>query len=403
MSKGIPSFQGERLAQARRARGLTGVSLAEIVSAKAASISNYEQGSTKPPSEMVDKLANALNVPNTFFMRPVAKFSEPRFFYRSLHSATKHSRSRAESRFEWLREIAHYFEDFFDLPSVNLPTFDFELPLSYYNITDDMIEKAAIQCRQYWNAGAGPIPNVVRLLEKNGFIVSRIALDATTLDAFSEFDSTGRPFVILGSDKGSCARSRFDAAHELGHCILHRRVERRSVSNIKEQSLLEHQAHRFASAFLLPAKEFTNEVVAPTLDSFAALKERWRVAVAAMIMRSCDLGLLPEHQSEKLWVNLGRRGWKKREPLDDVLEPEQPKLMRQCVDMMLESQFRTRIQIAEDLCLSQNDIEEISGLPSGYLGDGFGEIIRLAQPKTHTPVVTEKSHDPDKEIPFKSF
>jgi Zn-dependent peptidase ImmA (M78 family)/transcriptional regulator with XRE-family HTH domain len=399
MSKGIPSFQGERLTQARKARGLTGVSLSEIAGAKATTISNYEHGTTKPPSEMVEKLACALNVPNTFFHRPMPEFAAPRFFYRSLHSATKHSRNRAESRFQWLTEMAFYFDGFFDFPAVNLPALT--VPNSFYDITDDLIESLATECRSFWNVGDGPVPNMVRLLERNGFIISRISLDTTTLDAFSEYDSTSRPLIILGADKGSCARSRFDAAHELGHRILHKHVDRRSVGNIKEHGLLEHQAHRFASAFLLPSKEFLREVVAPSLDSFAALKERWRVAVAAMIMRSSDLGLLPDNQAERLWMNLARRGWKRKEPLDDSLPPEQPKLLRQCIDMMLESRFRSRSQIVEDLCLPQADIEELAGLPEGYLGEGFGDIIMLPQFKSHPSSTPTQRSDPDKEIPFK--
>ncbi|NTZ43826.1 ImmA/IrrE family metallo-endopeptidase [Altererythrobacter sp. SALINAS58] len=40
------------------------------------------------------------------------------------------------------------------------------------------------------------------------------------VEAFS-FWSGFRPFVFLDSDKTSGARERFDAAHELGHLVLH--------------------------------------------------------------------------------------------------------------------------------------------------------------------------------------
>lgn len=397
MAKGIGSFQGTRLSQVRQARGLSGVNLAGIVSVSPSTISQYEGDDTKPTSEMLDKLAIALNVPKTFFLRPIPNSSPSRFFYRSLHSATKQARTRAESRSEWLREIALHFEAVFDLPPVNVPKFD--VP-DFHEITNEMIESWAGECRKAWNVGDGPVPNMIRLLEKNGFIVGYFCLEADALDALSEWDGSARPFVILGTDKHSCARSRFNAAHELGHCILHSGVERRHIQNVKEHSTLERQAHRFASAFLLPEKEFTNEVVMPSLDSFAAMKERWKVAVAAMVMRSRDLGLLREEQEQRLWVNLARRGWRKKEPLDDSIPLEEPKLIRECIDMMLRSNFRSRAQIAEDLCLYSEDVEELVGLPSGYLTDGFGEIIEMPQFK-NTPSKPEGAQSPSDLIPFK--
>ena len=380
MAKGIPSFSGTRLRQARQARGLSGVNLAALLNTpefavSTSTISQYEHGETKPPAETVERLAKALNVPKPFFLRPPFEYKTPRFFYRSMSSATKMARNRAESRFEWLREIAAYFEEYFDLPEVNLPKFD--LPSSFDLITEDFIDKCAAECRRHWGLKDGPIPNMVRLLEKNGVVVSRFRLEAESLDAFSEVDSDQRPFVILNADKESCARSRFDAAHELAHIIFHHGVEQRHLLSTQEHAKLEAQAHRFAVAFLLPESDFCRELAAPTLESFCALKERWRVSIAAMIVRCKQLGMLGPQHYERLWMNLGRRGWRKCEPLDDQLQIEQPRLIRQCVDMMVDARFKSRQQIAEDLCLFSADIEDLGGLPAGFLNDGFGDIITL--------------------------
>ena len=48
MSVGTPNFVGERLKEAREARGLTGVALADLVGVKRASISQYELGDASP-------------------------------------------------------------------------------------------------------------------------------------------------------------------------------------------------------------------------------------------------------------------------------------------------------------------------------------------------------------------
>jgi Zn-dependent peptidase ImmA (M78 family) len=375
VAKGIPSFHQARLTQAREARGLTGVNLANIVGVSASTISQYEHGASKPTAEMLDKLAAALNVPKLFFLRALDQRAATRFFYRSMSAATKSARARAEARFSWLTEIVTYFESYFDFPSVSLPVLD--VPPAFRQITDEMIDNYASHCRKHWGLREGPVPSMVRLLEKNGFVVSRCRLDAETLDAFSESDSTSRPFVILGMEKQSCVRSRFDAAHELAHSVMHCGVEQRSLLTAQDHALLEQQAHRFAAAFLLPEEDFAKDLVAPTLESFSALKERWKVSMAAMIMRCSQLGIVSEQQQERLWMNLGRRGWRKWEPWDDRLPVEQPKLLRQCMDMMLGKNFKTRAQIADELCLPVRDVEELAGLPEGYLSEGFGEIIPL--------------------------
>ena len=54
------------------------------------------------------------------------------------------------------------------------------------------------------------------------------------------------PVVVLGTDKNDRARSRFDGAHELGHLVVHGD----QIWGVKE---VEHQAHAFAAAFLMPA------------------------------------------------------------------------------------------------------------------------------------------------------
>ncbi len=92
---------------------------------------------------------------------------------------------------------------------------------------------------------------------------------------------------MLGSDKDSAARSRFDAAHELAHLILHNSVTKLGPPLHK---LLEEQANRFAGAFLLPVDGFTNDIGALlTLNSLWVLKRKWRVSIAAMIHRCAEI------------------------------------------------------------------------------------------------------------------
>src|SRR5262245_45474649 len=121
MPGGVPVFRGARLVQAREARGISAVALSELVGLSAATISQYEHGRQKPPLDVLEKLAAQLNLPVSFFLRPLPEATDVKIFYRSMSAATKSARMRAERRFEWLKEVVDYLESFFEVPLLNLP------------------------------------------------------------------------------------------------------------------------------------------------------------------------------------------------------------------------------------------------------------------------------------------
>jgi Zn-dependent peptidase ImmA (M78 family) len=248
-----------------------------------------------------------------------------------------------------------------------------------------MIEDAAMAARRFWKMQDGPISNVVWLLENRGCIVSRFELHAATLDAFSTIDPVSeRPYIILSADKGSAARSRFDVAHELGHLLLHKRVSQSLFNQHEKFKLIENQAHRFASAFLLPAATFSDEFYSHTLDSLRSLKERWRVSIGAMIKRAGQLDLISEDAERRLWVNMGRRNWRTKEPLDDVLEPEKPRLLKRCIEVLVEKGLMSSQDLPLMLGISAGDIENLAALDAGYLAKAQARVA-LASDEPREP------------------
>lgn len=367
MTVGMTGFVAGRLRQAREARGLTLVALADLVGVSSAAISQYEKGQHTPRPETFDLLSKRLNLPPSYFLKPetIAPVEQHRLFYRSMSSATKQARLRAGRRLEWFKEVVSYFETFFDFPEPNVP--DLGLPDDFRGLTRATIESAAEQVRAHWRLGGEPIADVIRTLEANGIYVSRGAMGAETLDAFSEFDGP-RPYVFLNSDKDVLVRSRFDCAHELGHLVLHRNVKQKDLNRATDFKVIEGQAHHFAGAFLFPANSFQREIWGLSLDSFRSLKPTWKVSIAAMISRAAQLEMLDEESAKRLWINLGRRGWRQREPLDD-LPSEQPKLMAKAADGLIKNRIKTREQIVDDLALPQSDIEELLGSEPEFFRD----------------------------------
>jgi Zn-dependent peptidase ImmA (M78 family)/transcriptional regulator with XRE-family HTH domain len=372
MTVGTAGFINARLRQAREARALTLVALGDLIGVSSAAISQYEKGDHSPRPEQLEKLAEKLNLPVSFFLKPnpVCRASA-QIFYRSMSAATKQARTRAERRYEWLVEIVNYLEDFFEFPQPNIP--NLPVPKDFRELDARMIESLAEQTRDEWNLGRGPIADVIRTIEANGVIVAASPTGSEHLDAFSEVDGSGRPFVFLGTDKGIKVRSRFDAAHELGHLILHRHIDKKALNRTGDFKQIEDQAHAFAGAFLMPGMTFSGELWAPTLDGFRALKSRWNVSIAAMIYRCRSLRMISDSEEKRLWINLNRRGWRQHEPLDD-LPMERPVTVRKCVTTLVDEGIKTKDQILADLRLSPKDIEELAGLEIGYLSGGAYEV-----------------------------
>jgi Zn-dependent peptidase ImmA (M78 family) len=253
-----------------------------------------------------------------------------------------------------------------------VPSFD--LPDDFRQFNSMLIESMAEQTRDTWRLSRGPIPDVIRTLEAHGVLIALSSMGSEHLDAFSEYNADGRALICLGIDKEIMVRRRFDAAHELGHLILHRKVDRKTLNRAADFRTIEMQANLFANAFLLPAKSFADELFTPSLDGFRALKGRWKVSIAAMIHRSQSLNLVTDEQAKRLWINLNRRDWRKFEPLDDIA-PERPLMIAKCFSTLVTEGIKSKDQIVMDLRLAARDIEELGALPNGYLsGDADAAV-----------------------------
>ncbi len=383
MPIGTEGFIGSRLTEAREARGLSLTSLVELLegAVTVAAISQYEKETSSPRIEIAELLANKLDCQLSFFFKKTNSQNQDTLYWRSFASATKTARTRAKRRFIWLKEITAYLKNYLEFPDVNLPSPEDigvpKNPLELLNLSswENQVENIVDRCREFWKLGDSPINNFISLLEKNGVIVSRASIYSEKLDAFSQFSSTDQtPYVFLSLDKNSAVRSRLDAAHELGHLILHRNISEEAISSKETLSILENQAFYFGAALLLPKKTFSEDFRYPTLDSFLYLKRKWHVSIGAMIKRAKGLNLIRDDQAKNLWMNHARRGWKKMEPLDESLQPEYPKLLKQGFEILIKEGIKTSEQIIQEITLPQKDIEELAGLPSGYFSENHHSI-----------------------------
>lgn len=365
MRAGVNGFQPERLQQARLSRGLTQTALAAMVGRSSGTVSKWEKGEQSPELEALESLSSRLSIPSSWFLKLVPDYGDDVCFFRSNASITKEAQTISLIRLKWLNEISLHLQKWIDWPVVDVPS----LPnVDHRTISDAEIESAALICRERWGLGLGPISDVLLVLENAGVICVREELGFAKMDGASKwFQTDGRPYVFLAADKANGCRSRFDAAHELGHLVLHRNVS--DLEFAKRYPEIERQAHLFAGAFLLPAESFAAEVGTPSLDTFLALKTRWRVSVGAMIMRCLGLGIIDSDYATRLWKNYSARGWRRGEPRDELIGLEEIRLLPRAIKMLLSDSGLDRATLTLALGLSSTECESLCSLPPGFLSE----------------------------------
>lgn len=392
MRPGTPGFVAAQLVQARETRALTQTSLAELVGVTRQAMSRYERGESTPDPTVLERISSVLAVPRQRFIHQPGEAGPETFFFRSMAATTKTARLRAIGLGGWLEDVLSYVAEFVELPSVDVP--DLGVPDDITRITNQDIENAAARLREHWRIKDGPIPNMCWVLENRGIVLSRMLLGDAKLDALSAWSpSQRRPFILLGAEKESASRSRFDAAHELGHLVLHRKVDARTLGSAAMWKRIEDQAHRFAGAFLLPYSTFTRDFTI-SLDAFRVMKSRWKVSIALMIKRASDLRLLSETAQTRMWMNYTRRGWRRWEPLDDSIEIERPRLLRGAFELVVGGGLRPRADVLASLALAGSDIENLASLPKGFFDESFGTVTELpVRVRTREPVTESSGED----------
>lgn len=337
MTLATPGFQGDRLREAREARGISQVDLARLIDVTRQAVSSFEKGTNSPAPATTRKIADVLGLKPAFFQREEPLGSSlpaagPTYF-RSFARARAGDRRKGEFRLNLVAELVAISMAEIEYPEVALP--EIYLGSNPELIDEPFIERLAISLRKHWRLGSGPIQNVVWLLENNGVVVVLDDVATNDIDAFSCWRAEV-PIIILGSNKRSAVRSRWDAAHELGHLILHRNVDQHRLADKEGLAMTEAQANFFAQCFLMPREGYERAIIVPSLDEFLVAKPKWKVSVQAQIERSFKLKLIGESSRTRMWRQLNRQGWATREPYDDEIPMEEPVLVRKAFEMALE-------------------------------------------------------------------
>jgi Zn-dependent peptidase ImmA (M78 family) len=239
-------------------------------------------------------------------------------------------------------------------------------------------EAAAMMLRVHWGIGERPIRSMIHLLEAKGVRVFSLAETNREVDAYS-FWRGDISYVFLNTQK-STEHSRFDAAHELGHLVLHKHASPNGVNAEKE-------ANEFAGAFLMPKASVLASIPRRLdLPNMIGLKQRWTVSVAALARRLHDLNVLSEWQYRTISIEIQQRGYRTAEP--NPARPETSQIWEKFF-AALRLDGITRAHIARDLCVSDAELASlvfglaVASVPStapAFLATPPRGNLRLVQP-----------------------
>jgi Zn-dependent peptidase ImmA (M78 family) len=321
--------------------------LADRVDVSHAAISQYESGRARPSSAVLGQLAMACGVPPRFLThsaRPVSLAGLDGTHFRSLRATTKQSRGRAWSWSEVVLDVADALEHYVRLPASSIPS---------YSVTEDAsreeIRLAAEHVRTEWALPDGPVGHLVRHMEAHGILVCRLPIADEGIDAYSQ-SSSDRPVVILGTTKDDAARSRFDAAHELGHLVCHPEAD--------SSGRHEKQAHAFAAELLMP--EAAMRHVLPrrfNLNAYARLKQEWGVSIQALLYRAKTLEVITDAAYRRAVVSFNATYGRRHEPFP-LTRPDDPTLLANAA-AVAERSGVTLAALAEVANLALSDVEAV--------------------------------------------
>lgn len=338
-------FNHHMLTLARDSRGVTQAGLATMLAMGQGTLSKYETGVLAAPNEFAVDAGVALGYPTSFFFQSGQTYGFPPFHYRRRKKLSAKSLGKIVAEMNIRRmHIRKFLLSF----SVNSNRFIPEIDMDEYQgrsknppTTDDL----ARSLREAWMLPSGPIDNVVDLIEENGGIVVPCDFGTDLLDAMSQ-RVDGMPVLFFINQNAPADRIRHTLCHELAHMVIH-------TTAFKGDEEMEREADEFAGAFLLPSDEVRNQLRRFDLPHLANMKAYWKVSMASIAVRAHRLKLITDYQSKMFWIQMGKNGYRKREPNEPPREA--PKMLEQMVEFHRKNLEYSDDDIAEMLCLTVPD------------------------------------------------
>lgn len=272
------------------------------------SISRYERGVMRPKRDAEASLAKALNISEDYFHGTNLQIDLP------MLRTTSDDKLSEEQLVALEVKLSFWAEQYLDKEKkAGISTcFKNPIPKTPVSELEDAIHAADL-LRKRWNCGDGPLPSILRLLERKGIKVLSTELPDDVW-GMSTWADKKHPLIVidLRPEKTTVDRLRFTAAHELAHLLL-------TFPKNLEQKQIEKLCSKFAGFFLFPKDTFIDEMGSTkrtqlTMEELIDLKEVYGVSVSAQVHEAWDLRMITrEHYdwwyNERINQNRKETGW----------------------------------------------------------------------------------------------
>jgi Zn-dependent peptidase ImmA (M78 family)/DNA-binding XRE family transcriptional regulator len=311
-----PAVVGERLAAARRARGLTQQQAADALGIGRTTVTAIEKGDRRPRAAELFTLARLYGRQLGELLRPLHEQEGPSFVvqFRAELANDSESAQDQEEDVQRFERLCRWYADLEVMLGVPLPT---NFPEEYDISGIDPARAAqdiAIRERNRLGLGDAPIDDLAALLE------TEIGL---RIFAFPMRNRRSAGMFVATTDLGACIavnanhppdRQRWTIAHEYGHFLTHRLQPEITILHGGRVPLHERFADAFARFFLMPSSSLTRRFLALkqaktgpiTPADVLDLAHLYGVSVQAMTLRLEELELL----RKGTWDQLKAMGFK---------------------------------------------------------------------------------------------
>ena len=352
---------GERIRQVRELMGWTQHEASQLLDVSQPFMAKVEGDRLPAPDQFIEKLSLSSGFPPAFFSRePQSDFPAGSLLFRAHMSMTVKEAAEMYRHAEFTYDVFRTM-----LTKRRFKPFRLNLPVSP---SDDPCEAAAVTRSELGLSPDKPIPHLTHALEQAGVLILALPRPFEHREAFSLWAGydRARPVIVLAGGKVG-DRLRMNIAHELGHLVMHK-----PLANAVHE--VEKQAFQFAAEFLMPEKQMRLEIIPPVnLDTFASLKPRWGVAIAALVMRAKELGIINQRKYTYLFQQLSARGWRMREPRMFDVPVEKPRAVRQIAEMVYGTPIRYK-KLADDMGMPESFVKSMIEAHATKLPEQVEEI-----------------------------
>lgn len=371
-------FVGTNLTNIRILHGYTRKQLAQMLNVTEQAVWQYENGYMSPKMEIVNELKRVFNVRSKYFytedlLAQSNKHSINHNFiaYRATALNSIPKTLTEAKHIEYINAFLRLCEEKLHFPHNGIVTLRekiIELMNDDSFSRDENIKRAAQHARDYLELNKVGNGNLLFMLEKKGAFILEKAI-GEKIDAYSVWSENNKPYIILGNLKKSAVRRNFDLAHELGHLLMHYKVEFSSLDK-KSHKEYENEANKFAGIFLLPEEDLKNDFInlpkSSNPDSYIDLKRKWLVSIQAIAYRAYSLELINYQQYRYFHMMINQKGYKTIEPLDTEIKIMKPGKVKSILQLLFDKGYLSLGTLLNTLKVDLDFLVQLLGIEKEF-------------------------------------